>query len=246
MIRDRSSELSFRVINDECTEQLVNGSGVVVVKDSLPLETEPGVVAAYHAARKRMLHRRLASRVMAKAGLGDTSLYLKVQAKDVKADLYEDLPKHKRSAQGAIDALLDVHGQFAERTKVAEVYDGSLEQNLALFALALEERAFPTHQDNQGKGGIAEAAQYQPTQWTIYHVNESGLAVPDYTFNTERGDTVVLAERTGPPPVEAPEFRTGEHTFFEDGSVVHSGINLGNAPRYGLGLFNEQVEEVIS
>lgn len=73
----------------------------------------------------------------------------------------------------------------------------------------------------------------------------SGLVVSDFKFITEAGDVVVLAERKGPAPTEPPAFRTGEHTFFEDGSRIHGGVNLGNGPRYGLGLFNEQVEEVI-
>lgn len=247
MPRNRTAELSFREVNDECVDQLLEGTGIVVLKDSLPLDTETGVRTAYHAARKRMLHRRLTARAMAGVGLGGTKLYRLTQAPPVKADPRE-LPKHMRTARPAVDALLDVHGQFAEQTKVLEIYGGALEQNLALFGLSLKgnRSAFPRHQDNQGKAGIAEAAQFDDTQWTIYRLSGIGptttSVVPDYTFLAERGDVVVLAERTGPAPSVAPTIGTGEHVFYQDGSPIHEGMKLYDGDRYGLGLFNEQVE----
>ena len=243
MLRDRTAELAFDTITDECVEQLMDGSGIIVVKNSLSPETVTGVAMAYQAARRRLLHRRLASRALAEVGFGASTVYEKVRARDVTVNPYQ-LPKHMKTAQSALDTLLDLHRQLIAHPKLTSVYDGALDQNLALFALSRGSQAFPIHQDSQGTAGIAEAAQFQPTLWTIYQLNSYNLALPDYSFRTDIGDTVVIAERIGPPPPRPLVSRTGEHTFIEDGSVIHSGINLSNEARYGLGLFNEQVKEM--
>lgn len=242
---DRTSELSFGEVNSDCADTLFYNK-IVVVKGQLPLESEAGVAAAYHAARKKMLHRRIPSRILEEAGLGKNRLYRKIQAKDVKANPYE-LPEHMQSAQQAVEALLGVHGLFAVDEKIRAFYhDANLSQNLALFALSLSNIAFGPHQDNQGKAGLAEAAQFKPTVWTVHQLGPAAPAPAAYTFRTEPGDIVVLKERQGPCPTEAPIFRTGEHTFMPDGSAIHSGLNITGEPRYGLGLFNEQIEERVA
>lgn len=237
---DRTAELTFDSVTEECVDTLLH-EHVVIMKAVVPLDAKEGVAAAYHADRRRMIHRRLAARAVSAFGFDEESgLYRRVQAPDVSASL-EDLPRHMRSILPAVEPMQALNQEFGQYERIKRRYD-ELKLNLALLGLSWSDEAFPEHQDSRGTTGLSYAAQFTRTGWSIHHFVPEPPAPVAYTFETEPGDVVVQTEREGLPPSTV-GYREGGRRFYANASLIHSGIRLDDSWRYTLALFQEDRPE---
>lgn len=244
-VPDRTAEVSFERVDQESAYYLLD-NGVAVFKKSVPTEAIGGVVKAYERHRKLQLPRRILAKGLAGVRLGDSRAHEVIRAKAVEANA-QRLPLHMKCAQPAVNAAIGLNAALFGNPEIYRTYGGYRELNLARFALSIVEEAFPPHQDSRGNTGLAYAEQFSPTLWRI-RGGQEGLPIPEapvsYYFETESGDTVVLTERVGECPDTIP-LAQGEREFFEDGSIIHGGVDLSGEPRYGLGLFCQERAETI-
>lgn len=242
-VTDKTAELSFFSVNEACVERLL-GVGVVVMKDVVSVDALEGIAHAYRAARRHALPRRIAARAIAASGNGETKLYRTFAAKPVSTR-NPDMPRHMRSITPAIQQLDSLADRFFEHQAIANRYPKSRALNQIALPINRGHEAFPRHQDSNAMSGLGFAVQPTLTRWHIHTVNDNIPGLPAYTFTTEPRDVVVLAERSGPAPSQMHADR-GYFDIAEDGSVVHSGVNLENRPRYGLGAFHLDYVDIIT
>lgn len=241
---DRTTELRFASIDEGAVETLLNNR-VLILGDTLGSTELKGIETAYIASRRHDLLHRMAGRALLEAGFGKTDLYKRLRVSDIKLDL-ENPAQHMIAAMPAIDTIRELNAQFFEYQALLDIY-GNSELNLALFGLSRTKDAFGEHQDSRGATGLAYAAQFKPTKWQIHKLTPSNPHPPaplDFTFTTETGDIVVLMQREGACPPSIPYRESGSH-FYEDASLIHSGVNLSWDPRYIMGVFNQQVAETL-
>ncbi len=150
-----------------------------------------------------------------------------------------------RTAKQAFTGDNRLHGQFFEHSAIRQRYPGAVDLNQAAFPINVGSEAFPLHQDTQGVSGLGFAVQPTRTRWQIHQVIDRSPGPVEFTFDTEPGDTTVLLERQGPEPKQMWS-EQGYYDMAPDGSLPHSGINLEDRHRYGMGLFHlDYIEEML-
>ncbi len=240
---DRTAELSFESVNDDAVNTLL-AVGVVVMKNIVSPEGLSGIATAYKNARRLALPRRLTARAIALAGAGDSPLHNAIKAKPVESRL-PGFPVHMRSARQAFTEVNQLHSQFFDHPAIQQRYPGAVDLNQAAFPINVGDEAFPLHQDTQGVSGLGFAVQPNRTRWQIHEVVDRKPGPVSFTFDTEPGDTTVLLERQGPEPKQM-QAEQGYYDMAPDGSLPHSGINLEQRNRYGMGLFHlDYIEEML-
>ncbi len=247
---DKTESISFNDVKEETVPVLLE-EGVVVIKGLVSAVYLDGIKKAFHSSRRHDLPRRISGKLMALSGMGNTKLYKNTRVSDIAYDP-TNLPKYMQSAQPVLSTIIDLNSKFFENTLISDIY-GIRTLNLAHFFVSpADGPAIGEHQDSQGATGLAFAPQTQPTLWHIHRFiqrgNFDGTSIPpfpvDFSFNTEAGDVVVLAERRGRCPDKV-EFREGTSRYYRDGSRIHSGENLTGLDRYGMGVFHQEIMETI-
>ncbi len=240
-LEDKTEKLSFNAVDDASIQALLENR-IIVIKHRLSNVALDGIGTAFENARRRALPRRLVGRAIKEAGFEDTSLYRKIRVSDIAGNP-NLLPKHMNTAQPAANQIVALNNEFFKQTPIVDRY-GIRELNLAFLFVSRDASAFNEHQDGQGATGLGYASQTRPTKWTIHEFVPSRPAPPSFTFDTERGDVVVLMEREGACPATVP-FRQGTREYFEDGSLIHSGSNPNGSVRYGMSIFHGEILETI-
>jgi hypothetical protein len=150
------------------------------------------------------------------------------------------------STRAAIEQVEAVNAELYEFPVLEELYGSSVhELSHGLLNLTPKGKWFAKHQDSKGVRGFGFACQTADTLWHV----EPSLTHPDeedFTFETHAGDVVVLRERIADlDPVTVVNRGVGFDEYIEDGSVVHTGLNLDpNRLRYTLNLFSTEFMEV--
>lgn len=147
-------------------------------------------------------------------------------------------------AKAAVEKVQKFNSSLYQHPTVAAVY-GANPHDLtdALFVRTRIEDWFAEHQDSQGVRGFGYAMQTDRTLWRI-SPGKTNLSTPDFCFETFPGDLVVLRERAGELDASDPlVLGQGFDNFADDGSMVHTGLNLADRVRYTLNLFSVQYKE---
>lgn len=123
---------------------------------------------------------------------------------------------------------------------ISEVYgEGVHLLNTAILNRFAPHEEFEPHQDSVKNVGLSYVIQTSPTLW---YIHEGGPLIEHapYSFTTGPGDLVVQTQRSGELDTTMVHRHTGFTDFAEDGSAVHSGLNLTPKNRFSIQLFSDQ------
>lgn len=227
---------------------------IIVIGTDLGSGLNARVGAAYEKTNNFKLPRRMARRVLDLAGLDSRSRDRFISPPFIGARLVPDqpLPRSMRDIEEVTKRVSEVHEQVATgiATLLGKQWDSR--PNLVLLGKSSKEspgQAFDAHQDSIGCDEISSAVQTRGCLYEGWHAIDGNLKdidldVPDISFLTREGDTVIQLQNNGTMP-DRIEPATGAHIFRATGSVIHRGWSSQIGSRYSMALFHQVVSESV-